>query len=105
MPDYVDNASSAFLAAVSLLPREKYPATHGLNAAFAKVDEPIRRRLAPHLHPLLAKLRVYCVRQTLLLEERLHINPTFKLLLSTRFVPPSLAFIAAAASTIYALRY
>ncbi|KAJ2740485.1 hypothetical protein GGI20_005778 [Coemansia sp. BCRC 34301] len=102
MPDY---DGSAFLAALSLLPREKYPATHGLNAAFGKADEPLRKRLAPHLHPLLARLRVFCLRQTLLLEERLHINPTFKLLLGTRFVPPSLAFIAATASTIYALRY
>ncbi|KAJ2898719.1 hypothetical protein IWW38_001267 [Coemansia aciculifera] len=96
---------SAFLAAVSLLPRETYPATHGLNAAFGKADEPIRKRLAPHLHPLLIKLRVFCVRQTLLLEERLHMNPMFKLLLSTRIIPPSLAFIAAAATTVYALRF
>ncbi|KAJ2546698.1 hypothetical protein EV175_005501, partial [Coemansia sp. RSA 1933] len=36
---------------------------------------------------------------------RLHINPTFALLLRTRVVPPSIAFIAAAASTMYAVRY
>ncbi|KAJ2010955.1 hypothetical protein IWW57_006773 [Coemansia sp. S610] len=100
-----DAASNAFLGAVSLLPRAKYPATHGLNTVFAKADEPLRRRLPPHLHPLLLKLRVFCLRQTLLLEERLHMNPTFKLLLSTRFIPPSLAFVAATASTVYALRY
>ncbi|KAJ2811199.1 hypothetical protein H4S07_002210 [Coemansia furcata] len=100
-----DPASNAFLAAVALLPREKYPATHGLNAAFGKADSPLRQRLPPHLHPLLLRLRVFCLRQTVLLEERLHMNPTFKLLLLTRFVPPSMAFIAAAASTLYALRY
>ncbi|KAJ2046512.1 hypothetical protein IW146_006151 [Coemansia sp. RSA 922] len=99
-----DTASNAFLVAVSQLPREKYPATHGVNMAFNKIDSSIRKRLPPHLHPLLLKLRVFTLRQTLLLEERLHMNPTFKLVLLTR-LPPSLAFIAAAASTIYALRY
>ncbi|KAJ2376440.1 hypothetical protein IW150_001984 [Coemansia sp. RSA 2607] len=32
-------------------------------------------------------------------------NPTFKLLLGLRVVPPGLAFVAAAASTVYAMRY
>ncbi|KAJ1769515.1 hypothetical protein LPJ74_004001 [Coemansia sp. RSA 1843] len=65
----------------------------------------MQRTLPPHLHPLFVKLRAFCVRQTFVLEHRLHINPTFTLLLSTRIVPPSIAFIAAAASTIYAVRY
>ncbi|KAJ2000048.1 hypothetical protein GGI04_004312 [Coemansia thaxteri] len=105
MTDNYDLNSRAFLAAVGRLPRETYPATHFVNALYGKASRSIQSWLPVHLYPLLARLRVFCVRQTLVLERRLHINPTFKLLLGTRIVPPALAFIAAAASTIYALRY
>ncbi|KAJ2515017.1 hypothetical protein GGI11_003889 [Coemansia sp. RSA 2049] len=98
-------ASSAFLAAVARVPKEKFPATHAANAVFGKLDLVMQRRLPPHLHPLFVRLRAFCVRQAFVLEHRLHINPTFALLLRTRIIPPSVAFVAAAASTIYAVRY
>ncbi|KAJ2617385.1 hypothetical protein H4S08_000353 [Coemansia sp. RSA 1365] len=97
--------AAAFLEAVKRLPRERYPATHGLCAALNKLLKPFENRLPPHLHPLLVRFRALCVRQTLSLETRVHINPTFQLLLKTRIIPPSLAFVAAAASTAYVLRY
>ncbi|KAJ1986054.1 hypothetical protein GGI25_006418 [Coemansia spiralis] len=99
------DTASAFLAATGRLPREKFPATYCVNAIFGKLDAVVQKRLPPHLHPLFVKLRAFLVRQVFVFENRLHINPTFKLLLSTRIVPPSIAFIAAAASTIYAVRY
>ncbi|KAJ1801392.1 hypothetical protein LPJ59_000319 [Coemansia sp. RSA 2399] len=99
------DTANAFLAAIARVPREKYPATHAANAFFGKLDTAIQRTLPPHLHPLFVKLRAFCVRQAFVLEQRLHINPTFTLLLSTRIVPPSIAFVVAAASTIYAVRY
>ncbi|KAJ2080131.1 hypothetical protein H4R24_003299 [Coemansia sp. RSA 988] len=97
--------AAAFLEAVERLPRERYPATHGLCAALNRLRMPFEKRLPPHLHPLLVRFQALCVRQTLSLETRVHINPTFQLLLSTRIIPPSVAFLAAAASTAYALRY
>ncbi|KAJ2400192.1 hypothetical protein GGI23_002190 [Coemansia sp. RSA 2559] len=99
------DTAHAFLAAVARVPRERFPATHAANALFDKLDPAIQRTLPPHLHPLFVKLRAFCVRQTFVLEQRLQINPTFTLLLSTRIVPPSIAFIVAAASTLYAARY
>ncbi|KAJ2801044.1 hypothetical protein H4R20_003828 [Coemansia guatemalensis] len=97
--------AAAFLEAVERLPRERYPATHGLCAALSRLRKPFEKRLPPHLHPLLLRFQALCVRQTLSLETRVHINPTFQLLLSTRIIPPSVAFLAAAASTAYVLRY
>ncbi|KAJ1946211.1 hypothetical protein GGF37_001295 [Kickxella alabastrina] len=95
----------AFLEAVSQLPRSEFPATHNVNALLRRIIAAIQERLPPHLRPLLTRLHAFSMRQTFALEKRLHINPTFKLLLGLRIVPPGLAFIAAAASTIYAVRY
>ncbi|KAI8323552.1 hypothetical protein GQ54DRAFT_258171 [Martensiomyces pterosporus] len=94
-----------FLAAVGQLPREEYPATCSINAVFQRLDLLVLVKLPPHLHPLFVRLRAFCVRRTFTLEKRLHLNPAFKLLLSIRVVPPELAFVAAAATTLFALRY
>ncbi|KAJ2313159.1 hypothetical protein IWW51_003234 [Coemansia sp. RSA 2702] len=101
----MSEAASAFLAAVERLPRERYPATRSLNAAFGRLHRILQPKLAPHLLPLLLRFRAFCVRQAFAIETRVHINPTFRLLLSTRIIPPGLAFVAAAASTVYVLRY
>ncbi|KAI9477596.1 hypothetical protein LPJ78_000049 [Coemansia sp. RSA 989] len=97
--------ASEFLAAVERLPHDRYPATHSLNGALSKLYRILRTKLPPHLLPLLVRFRAFCVRQAFAVETRVHINPTFRLLLSTRVIPPGLAFIAAAASTVYVLRY
>lgn len=95
-----------FLATVSSqLSHQQYPATHSINALCERINSYLAKKLPPHLHPLLIRLRAFCVRHMLQLEQRLRMNPTFKLLLRTRIIPPSLAFMAATASTIYIARY
>ncbi|KAJ2162056.1 hypothetical protein GGF46_000931 [Coemansia sp. RSA 552] len=101
----MSEAAYSFLAAVERLPRERYPATLAANAVLGKLVQVLVKRLPPHLHPLMARLQAYCVRKVFAVEGRVHINPTFRLLLSTRIIPPGLAFAAAAASTVYVLRY
>ncbi|KAJ1964856.1 hypothetical protein GGI12_001155 [Dipsacomyces acuminosporus] len=101
----MSDKDNLFLAAVSQLPRERYPATNGINAAFKRLELLALARLPPHLHPLFVKLRAFCVHRTFLLEKKLHLNPTFRLFLSIRVIPPEMAFVVAAASTVYVLRY
>ncbi|KAJ2126259.1 hypothetical protein IW147_000007 [Coemansia sp. RSA 720] len=101
----MSEVASAFLVAVERLPRERYPATHSFNSAFGKLHRLLQTKLPPHLLPLFVRLRAFCIRQVFTIETRVHINPTFRLLLSTRIIPPGLAFVAAAGSTVYALRY
>ncbi|KAJ2722420.1 hypothetical protein GGI07_003318 [Coemansia sp. Benny D115] len=97
--------ASVFLEAVNQLPSREFPATRSTHSALSKVCAILEPRLPPHLRPLLTRLHAFVVRQAFSLEKRLHVNPTFKLLLGLRIVPPGLAFIAAAASTVYAVRY
>ncbi|KAJ2782877.1 hypothetical protein H4R18_002026 [Coemansia javaensis] len=98
-------AAAAFLDAAGRLPRERFPLTHGVRGALDRLGGALRTRLPPHLHPLVARLQAACVRQALAVESRVQLNPAFRLLLSTRLVPPALAFGVAAVSTAYALRY
>ncbi|KAJ1940342.1 hypothetical protein EC988_007061, partial [Linderina pennispora] len=101
----MSDKDALFLSAVGQLPRDQYPATNAVNAVFRRLDKAVLQNLPPHLHPLFVKLHCFCIRRTLALEKRLRLNPTFRLLLSVRIVPPEFAFMAAAASTVYALRY
>ncbi|KAJ2761122.1 hypothetical protein IWQ56_005327, partial [Coemansia nantahalensis] len=99
------DAAAAFLAAVERLPRERYPLTRTTSAALGRLHDALQKRLPPHLLPLLVRLRALCARQALLVENRVHMNPAFRILLGTRIIPPGLAFAAAAASAVYVLRH
>ncbi|KAJ1734505.1 hypothetical protein LPJ61_001041 [Coemansia biformis] len=99
------DAAAAFLAATERLPRERYPMTRSLSTALGRLSGALKQRLPPHLHPLVVRFRALCVRQTLLVEKRVHMNPAFRLLLGTRIIPPGLAFAVAAASTVYVVRH
>ncbi|KAJ2704543.1 hypothetical protein FB645_003193 [Coemansia sp. IMI 203386] len=101
----MSDEARAFLAAIEQLPKKQFPATHGINAIFRRVFAALETRLPAHLLPLTCRLHAFCVRHVFHLEKRLHINPTFRLLLGLRVVPPGIAFMAAAASTVYILRY
>ncbi|KAJ2714865.1 hypothetical protein H4R19_001504 [Coemansia spiralis] len=96
---------AAFLAAVERLPHERYPLTRATSAALGRLHGALQKRLPPHLLPLLVRFRALCTRQALFVENRVHMNPAFRILLGTRIIPPGLAFAVAAASAAYVLRH